>query len=134
MKLDSVLLWILLTQETNRYAARLIQKKSDSKWYNTIIAEMKQFIGINIAMSILELPSYKMYWSRDWLFSVPAFQSLMLRSRFEKLLQYFHAAPSCAHARGTDGYGPLHQIRPLITAPGANHRQGYDSLQRSTKF
>lgn len=73
-------------------------------------------MGMIIAMAILELPNYKMYWSDDWLFRVEAIPSIMVRSRFEKLMQYFHVAPPQNVQRGQPGYDPLHLVRPILDA------------------
>ena len=64
-------------------------------------------------MSSVQLPSYKMYWSSDHLFGNFPVKAIMIRTRFEKILQYFHASDSTQNpGRGQPGHDKLHDLRP----------------------
>jgi hypothetical protein len=68
-----------------------------------------------VLMSILHLPNYKLYWSSStlWKTSVP---SIMKRSRFEKLTQYFHLNDtSAAPGRNDERADKLLHVRPYLT-------------------
>ena len=64
----SAAVWDLLVTETNRYADQYMQSKPGTyPWATNPIAEpeMKAFVAIIIAMGIIRLPQYHMYWSRS---------------------------------------------------------------------
>ena len=92
------MLYALLATETNRYAKQCQEKarKPDKQWADneTTATEIRCFLGIHIYMSIVQLPSYKSYWSSDHLFGNFPIKHFMIRSRFEKILQYFHTTDS----------------------------------------
>ena len=79
-----------IVSETNRYACECIATKPDPEWKDTCLEEIKAFLGLHVLFSIKQLPSYKLYWSKDPLIRVPTVQKVMSRNRFEKLSQYFH--------------------------------------------
>ena len=115
--------------ETNRYANEQQRKadKIDCVWYVTTAQEIKAYIGLLIAMSIAELPSKKMYWSQDWLFSMPAFRLIMTRTRFDKLNQYFHVNDTAQNPRrGSQGHDPICHIRPLHDRVGVKCIESYN--------
>ena len=109
--------WI--ATETNRYASQCQLKsgKVDKLWAGkpTSAMEICCFLGLHIYMSIVQLPSYKMYWSSDHLFGNFPVKAIMIRVRFEKILQYFHASDSAQNpGRGQPGHDKLHCLRPDI--------------------
>ncbi|XP_033731237.1 piggyBac transposable element-derived protein 4-like [Pecten maximus] len=103
-----------LAQQTNTYAAKRIREKADSSWQATSPTEIKTFLGIVIFMSLLDLPTAKMYWSSDWMFQT-SLPTIMTRLRFEKLAQYFHLNDSTTNPpKGSDGHDKLHHVRPVL--------------------
>ncbi|XP_067845828.1 piggyBac transposable element-derived protein 4-like [Heptranchias perlo] len=110
-------LFELLSTETNKYAHQQISGRADTKWYPTTAEEIKAFLGIHIYMSIVSLPSYKMYWSNDSLFGSFPIKDLMTRDRFEKMLQYYHINDNTTNpTRGHLGHDKLHNVRPVLDA------------------
>lgn len=100
----------VMADQTNLKAA---QSPPDKIWSDTDISEMKVFLAINILMAILDLPSYKMYWSTDWL-TTTSVPRLMARSRFEKLCQYFHVNDNSQNLdRNHPEYDKLFKVRPI---------------------
>ena len=85
-------LFSLIANETNKYADQTQQKKgqNNNKWHQTDAKEIHAFIGMRIYMSIVNLPSMKMYWSEDQFFGNFGIADVMIRGRFDKLCQYFH--------------------------------------------
>ena len=113
------MLYALLATETNRYAKQCQEKarKPDKQWADneTTATEIRCFLGIHIYMSIVQLPSYKSYWSSDHLFGNFPIKHFMTRSRFEKILQYFHTTDSTQNPRrGLPGHDKLHHIRHIM--------------------
>ena len=63
-------LWQHIAQETNEYA-QLRQNKAgrpDSKWKDVTAIDIRTYLGLRVYMSIISLPSYEMYWSKDFMF------------------------------------------------------------------
>ena len=77
--------------------------------------EIRCFLGIHVYMSVVQLPTYKEYWSSDELFGNFPVSRFMIRTRFEKILQYFHATDSTQNpGRGLPGHDKLHHIRSVM--------------------
>ena len=72
-----------IVSETNRYAHECIATKLDPEWKDTSLKEIKAFLGLHVLFGIKQLPSYKLYWSKDPLIGVPAVQKVMSRNRFK---------------------------------------------------
>lgn len=97
------------------YATQCIQIRPDSKWQEVTVSEMKAFVDIHVIMSVIQLPSYKPYWTTDSMFKIPGIPSVMTRDRFDKILQYFHCNDSSLNvAKGGVGHGKLHHVRPIL--------------------
>ena len=106
----------ILAIQTNLYAEQLQEKNGvDKHWTNTSQSEMKAYIGMRIYMSILQLPAMDMYWSTDYMFGNLFIPNVMLRDRFDKICQYFHANDSTENPRrGQPDHDKLHHIRPIM--------------------
>lgn len=84
----------LIARETNRYVLRKRHPPhvEDKNWEPTTSDEIKQYFGIRVAMSIIDLPRTKMYWITDEMFGNLSISNIMPRNRFDKLSEYLHAA------------------------------------------
>ncbi|KAK0153615.1 PiggyBac transposable element-derived protein 4 [Merluccius polli] len=84
-------MWMKITKETNLYADQTRSANpSSSKWVAVTVAEIKTFIGICLAMGVLDLPAWRDYWrQKKWLFqtNIP---KAMSRDRFAIIWRYFH--------------------------------------------
>ena len=76
-------LWMRLVTETNLYAEQTRSATpSNSKWVPVTVVEMKTFVGLCLAMGILELPSRRDFWrQKKWLFRTTIPQAIS-RDRF----------------------------------------------------
>ena len=76
-------MWMRLITQTNLYAEQTRSATpSNSKWDPVTIHEMKTFVGLCLAMGILELPSRRDFWrQKKWLFRTSIPQA-MSRDRF----------------------------------------------------
>ena len=73
------------------------------------------FIGISIAMGMLQLPRLKDYWSTSKILSTPWFRSIMSRDRFLEILIYLHLVDSSKQKKkAEEGYDPIFKVRPLV--------------------
>ena len=77
-----------ITEETNRYAQKILEQKPDSKWHPTTIEEMKGYIASNIVMGVTTAPEKSMYFSKDDLFRPGGINKKFTRDRLEKLDHY----------------------------------------------
>lgn len=77
-----------IVNESNLYHYQI--KPDDPKWRDITVEDMKAFLGIIIAMGMLELPKFHDYWSRDGLFSTPWIRFVMPRDRFMEILRYLY--------------------------------------------
>lgn len=111
-------LWELLSDQTNLYAKQKQQQTriEDPVWHNTTPDEMKAFIGIHMIMGMVEgLPMYKVMWATNPLLQSSAIPAIMSRTRFMKLVQYFHCNDSTLNPnRGESGHDIFHHIRRIL--------------------
>ena len=61
-------LFEIMVNQTNLYARQTQQIRPDSRWTPVTVEEMKAWLGLQVAMSILYMPQTAMYWSTDPLF------------------------------------------------------------------
>ena len=81
-----------ITIQTNLYHDQVNQgKELQANWIPVKKEEIKDFLGINIAMGLVNLPEMKSYWAKG-ITCVPWFPSIMSRPRFEQICQYLHLA------------------------------------------
>ena len=74
-----------LATQTDIYS---VQKSG--KCINTNAQEIERFIGIQMLMSIISLPSYELYWSKD--LRVDCVTNVMSLKRYELIRCYLHAS------------------------------------------
>ena len=80
-----------LLVQTNLYADQQRATKNDtSRWTPISKEELMAFIGINIAMGIVSLPTLDDYWSSDPILTHTWFRTIMSRNRFRQILRYIH--------------------------------------------
>ena len=77
-------------EERDSESDECITTKPDPGWKDTSLEEIKVYLGLYVLFGITQLPSYKLYWSKDPLIGVPSVQKVMSRNHFKKLSQYFH--------------------------------------------
>ena len=79
-----------------------------------------EFVGLNIAMGVTDLPEYRDYWSEDPILHDTSESSLMARRPNEKLGQYFHCSVAGEELAGDK----LAKVRPLIDVCNRNFKGG----------
>lgn len=86
-----------LVKKTNEYATNLInsnrplrRRSTWNSWRDVSCDEMRKFIRLIFSMGLMSLPSYKKYWSKDFLYKNEHFSSIMTRERFESILRFFN--------------------------------------------
>ena len=102
--------------QSNLYADQQRAAKDDqSPWTPITKEELMAFIGINIAMGIISLPTMDDYWSTDPVLSHAWFQAVFSRNRFCEILRYIHVTDnSKAIDRSAPNYDRLWKVRPLL--------------------
>lgn len=83
---------------------------------------MEQYIGIHFYMSIVKMPSYRMFWSRQTTFTMVS--DTMSRNRFDKLRTYFHLNNNDnILPRDNVNHDKLFKVRPFIEAVRNNFKK-----------
>ena len=89
---------------------------------------MKAFVGALFFMAVHRLPNFDHYFSRDWVFAVPAIQNVFTRNRFWQLQQNFHLADNSRQPAPTDeGYDKLYKLWPMINVMREKFKQAYNN-------
>ncbi len=85
----------------------------------TTPSEMEQFVGLHILMTIVRMPSYRMYWHTTTRYDPIA--TVMGRKRFDHLRTYIHMNDNTnVKQKGEPGYDPLFKVRPVLEKVRAN--------------
>ncbi|XP_041480389.1 piggyBac transposable element-derived protein 4-like [Lytechinus variegatus] len=87
--------WDLIVEETNRYASQTMAGWTDAKrdayrWTDVDRPTMQAFIALIMAMGVVGIPRYKLYWSTMEPFVNPFFPSVMARNTFTRILRFLH--------------------------------------------
>ncbi|KAI4472918.1 hypothetical protein M0804_015556 [Polistes exclamans] len=93
-----------------------------SKWTLTNKNELKRLFGLLIWMGMVNLPSLRLYWSQDPLFSQTFPRSVMSRGRFEILMRMLHFADNEAAVANNR----LSKIKFIIDELNTNFQKYYD--------
>lgn len=132
----STSLFEILAYETNRYASQVINTEEappfarERNWKDVTVDEMSAFIGLYLAMGMVKKPTIESYWSqgdRLWLYETPSFSKVMIRDRFELILQFLHANDNAkCIPRGQPGHDPAHKVRPILDLLNVNFKTAYN--------
>ena len=76
---------VLLAEQTNIYS---FQKTVSS--LNTTAEEIEQLIEIQIYMSIIDFPNFRVYWSNEARY--PIIVDILSRNRYQKLKEFLHVS------------------------------------------
>ena len=88
---------------------------------------MKAFVGALYFMALHRLPNFDHYFSRNWVFAVPALQSVFTRNQIWQLWQNFHLADNTRQPAPTDeGYDKLYKLRPMINGMKEKFKHAYN--------
>ena len=104
----------LLTQ-SNLYAEQQRAAKNDNTpWSPISKEELLAFIGVIMAMGVIQVPSADDYWSIDPILAHPWFRTMFTRFRFRQILRYLHVADNTkAMQRSDPRYDKLWKVRYL---------------------
>lgn len=98
-----------IKEETERYA----HQQGAATF--TSVAEIKAYLGMLFLMGVVQLPSYRHYWSKNPVLRQHSIASVMPRNRYELLTKYFHLNDSTKNpARNFPGHDKLHKVRPVL--------------------
>ncbi|XP_051994392.1 piggyBac transposable element-derived protein 3-like [Xyrauchen texanus] len=85
----------------------------------TTPSEIEQFIGLHLLMTVVRMPSYRMYWQMATRYDPIA--TVMGRKRFDNLRTYIHMNDNTnVKQKGEPGYDPLFKVRPVLEKVRAN--------------
>ena len=96
-----------ILMQSNLYADQQRMAKNDTSPWNPITKEeLLAFIGVNLAMGVVQLPSAVDYWSIDPILAHPWFRTVLTRFRFRQILRYLHVADNSKVLQRSDpNYG-----------------------------
>ena len=116
-----------IAHQTNFYAAQ----KNTAKWEDVRDEELKSFIGIQLAMGMVRLPSAYDYWSTNPILNAPGMVSGMGRNRFHSILSHLHLNDnSRMPGRDDPEYDKLYKVRPLMEKIRLNSQASYQPHQQ----
>ena len=95
-----------IVDESNKYA---IQTNPSSP-LNLTRNELEQFFGILYVMSLVKMPSTRLYWSTE--FNYDKVASIMTVSRFEKIKNFLHCNDNLSRPKNCSDR--LYKIRPVV--------------------
>ena len=104
----------LFVEQTNVYARQAHSKNNlpKTKWREVSKEEMLAFLGLNIAMGVVNLPEVNMYWSVNPLLEHPWFRSVLPRNRFKQIVRFFHTIDNTTRSDHPDD--KLFEVWPLV--------------------
>ena len=76
----------VLCENTNKNAARNLEKGRKFLWSEIFPEEMKKFIGMFLYMSVLRLPKMSDFWRKETIFNVSVPATIMPRDCFMAIL------------------------------------------------
>ena len=89
--------------------------QQNQKEFSFCAEELLAFIGLNVAMGLIQLPQIQDYWNKNEVLATPFFPSIMSCDRFQNILRYLHLNDSSQQKKhGEDGYDALYKVRPLL--------------------
>ena len=97
----------LIAKQTNLYSTQ-----KDGKSRATTEDEIKQFVGIQMLMSLFDLPSYMMYQARETCY--PPIVDVMSINRYKKPRQYLHFSDNSKIDDAENKKNKLYKIQPVI--------------------
>ncbi|XP_014486381.1 PREDICTED: piggyBac transposable element-derived protein 2-like [Dinoponera quadriceps] len=108
-----------IAEETIRYA---VQYGKDI--FNISISEMKQFFGINIVMTYISYPNYRLYWSSNPSLRLGIIADAMPIKRFEEIKRFLHYN----HEIQKECNDIFIKIRPLLNMLSKTIRYNYSDF------
>ncbi|CAG4968142.1 unnamed protein product [Parnassius apollo] len=118
----------LMVQQTNLYAARLLQELAKphsrkKRWSDVDESEMLKFLGVILLMGIIPFPTIESYWKKDVIYYHPLLHNIkMSYNRFTLILKCWHFCDNEASGRENDR---LYKISPLLDLIIDNSRSIY---------
>ena len=120
-------------EQTNIYADQQLKVAPAARmqgWMPTFRDEVKQFIGLVLAIEIVDKPLLDDYWSTDAMTFTPLFGSTMPTDRFFNILSNFHLNDSINYVpRGGENFDPLFKVRPLYDVTRRRFLEVYTPFQ-----
>ncbi|KAB0805442.1 hypothetical protein PPYR_02412 [Photinus pyralis] len=98
-----------IVEQSNLYCVQ----QNPNKALNLTVADLEQFIGVTMCMSIFDLHRTRNYWKED--FRLPQVADVMSRNRYEEIRRYLHFNNNDEMPeRHVDNFDRLYKIRPLL--------------------
>ncbi|KAL6481299.1 hypothetical protein MHYP_G00093790 [Metynnis hypsauchen] len=121
----------VLCQNTNKQAAKNIARGAKYRWMDIDVAELYQYIGLIIYMSMVRLKHISDFWQKSNIFSIPFPSQVMSRDRYRTISWNIHMSDPDEDRlndakRGTSEHDRLFRCKPLMnTVQNAYSSNGY---------
>ena len=115
----------LLVEQTHLYSVQQTESR-----INTNKSEMKQFIGIQMLMSIVSLRAYCMYWAVDRKYSPIA--DIMSINRYKKMRQYVDCNDNSKRNSKENQENKLYKIESVLNMVRENCTKIEPEVNQST--
>ena len=100
-------------------------KNDNSPWSPITKEELMAFIGVIVAMGVVQLLSADDYWSIDPIIAHPWFRTIF--TRFRQILRYLHVADNTKVLQRSDPrYDKLWKVRYLVDVLATQFLEMYD--------
>ena len=113
-----------IADQTNLYAMR---KKCTA--ISTTQGEIEQFIGMQMLMSIVQLPKYEMYWANETRYA--AIADVMSRNKYKSLRRFLHFNDNSLLDDEENTKNKLFKIQPIIDHVKNNCRKIEPEIEQS---
>uniref|UniRef100_A0A673AR52 PiggyBac transposable element-derived protein domain-containing protein n=2 Tax=Sphaeramia orbicularis TaxID=375764 RepID=A0A673AR52_9TELE len=124
----------LLCENTNKNAAKNLERGKKFDWSEVTPGEMQKFVGMLLYMSVLDLPRMSDFWRRESIFHVAFPATVMVRNRFMSILSNLQMSDpeECEEndkKKGSEDYDQFHLVRPLMEMICMNCKSIYHPRQ-----
>ena len=120
----------LITDQTNIYEKGKKQssnQRKTSKWKDVSKKEIESFLGLVILMGINDLPTIRLYWSKDMVFHNTFISSIMARDRFFEIFYNLHLANnSLKPKRESKDYSKIYKVKNFTEIMRRNFQKNYN--------
>ena len=129
-------LYDLIVTKTNRYASQQREDPRNQKqpWSDLTVDEFKTWLGLYLAMGIVQQLSLGDYWRCNALTKTPGIAAVMTKSGFFQILRHLHFVDNKSNIsqlpKDSPGYDKLYKIRDFLNILTRNI-QGALNLERN---
>lgn len=123
-----------IVDQTNLYYVQALKERpstSSNKW-RTSISEMRTFFAITMAMSIVQKPEEKLYWSKKHSMFTPFFAKMMSSKKYSLIKKFLNFSNNETYDPATHPQPELNKIWPVYLHLNNKFQEAYIPQQHIT--